>query len=311
MNSIQIEQYYKSALYALENNDEKTFLKNINIACQHNHVDALLQLGIYYQERRIEPEKMIECWIKSSDLGDSDASYNLGREYWRRKDYVYMEKYYNDCIANGDYDAAYQLACYYRDLDDNKLMTHYANIGASNNHKMCQELLDDDEQFLDHIFYRNGVESDKRGNYEDAVKYYKKSIALGEAKGHTKSTVASMFNLGLLYQNLNNMPFAIYYFSMAVDFGSLEAPINLGLYYSKIKNYVNMKKYFLIGIERGCQKCMSQMMYHSFQIKNKPDWIKYFIMRTEKEGKDITKIDIEQLSHDLDTMYEGFDVLTV
>ena len=50
MNSIQIEKHYKLAMHALENKDEKTFLRLINIACENNHVDALLQLGFFYRD---------------------------------------------------------------------------------------------------------------------------------------------------------------------------------------------------------------------------------------------------------------------
>ena len=273
MNSTQIERYYQAAMHALGNHDEKTFLRLINTACENNHVDALLQLGFFYRDNIVNHDKMIESWIRASDLGSSDASYNLGREYWRRKDYVRMKKYYDDCCTNGDYDGAYQLACYYRDIDNNKLMEHYINLGIANNNKLCQDLVS--SQKADYVYYRRGIESDKKGNVDDAIKYYKQSIGAGSVAAHTKASVASMFNLGLLYQQQHNNTLGMKYLLMACENGSLEAPINIGLYYEKIGDYTNMKRYYIIGIERNCSKCLNQMIKHSSLEKNEDDIIKY------------------------------------
>ena len=301
MTESQIEIYYKLALSALENKDDKKFLKYITIACKNNHVEALLQLGFYYRDNVINPEKMIECWIKASSLGNSDASYNLGREYWRRNDYVLMIKYYDECCHNGDYDAAYQLACYYRDIDNKKLMTHYINMGVSHNNKLCKDLCDSLK--LDHIYYRKGVENDKKGNIDNAIKYYKQSIDTGNTTIHTKSSIASMFNLGLLYEKNDNNTLAIKYYSMACDNGSLEAPFNLGSYYDNIKDYINMKKYYLIGIERDCNKCLNQMIKYSSLTKDEDNIIKYTKISADRGDKQSIYF-MKNLDYSLGILYE-------
>ena len=326
MNSTQIEQHYKSAMFALENKDEKTFVRLMNIACENNHVDALLQLGFFYRDNVPNPQKMIECWAKASDLGSSDASYNLGREYWRRKDYVQMKKYYDDCCSNGDYDGAYQLACYYRDIDNKKLMEEYINLGIANNNKLCHDL--SNSQKLDHVYYRQGVANDKKGYLLEAIKYYKQSINACETDAcetdacetdacetnacetdacettaHTKSSIASMFNLGLLYKNSNNSALSIKYFLMACKNGSLEAPLLVAQYYEDIKDYSNMKRYLLIGIDRDCTKCLDRMIKHSALTKNEEDIIKYTQMSADSGDAESIEF-MKDIDYSLGMLYE-------
>jgi TPR repeat protein len=266
----EIQTIMHNADQARQNGNIGLYKKNLLKACDLKHAEAFLQMGLFYFNQGICDSQAIGYFTQASSLGNADASYNLGRHYWRVKQYGLMKTYYEVAIRQGDYDAAHMLALYYKDIGDDKLMNIYAIVGANKGHIQCQKLLNDSTTNTDYYYYRNGIEQDNLGNIDDAITFYKKSIDFGIEKGHTKSTLASIHNLGLLYENQNKITLAIQYYEMGIK----ENDINCIRRLVKIGNHINdmdmIEKYFAMLVERGDETAIKTLnIYKNITKTNK------------------------------------------
>lgn len=112
-----------------------------------NDSNILFFIGLYYEEVKIDYDKMLYYYEKASNLNNADALFCLGYYYETiEKDYYKMKYYYEKSSnLNSDY-ANYNLALYYRDIEKNidKMLYYY---------KINIELSDEDSMYNFRLYF--------------------------------------------------------------------------------------------------------------------------------------------------------------
>lgn len=237
INKGHVDAMYNLGLYYdnIEHNYdmmEKYFL----MAVEYGNIEAMYALGHYYRDKH-NNELMKKYLLMAIDNGRTDAMYELGC-YYRDKgdDYELMKKYLLMAIDNGCVDAMYDLGCYYRyEGDDFELMKKYFLMAGE---------AGDDNSFIELVCYYNGVED----NFNLAKEYF---LKVYENIDFNSDDMEEILCHDDEYDNLIKV-----YHLIAIEKGDIDAMYSMAKYHKREGEYGLMKYYFLMAIKKGDSRSM-------------------------------------------------------
>jgi serine/threonine protein kinase len=196
----------------------------------------------------VDPEiPLISNEIKS-DLDKSE-------KYFKKNEYtnalIFAKKAAQAGSAKGLYRVAYILVEQGKKAEAVSWYEKAANLGYGDAFRNLGDLyMSLNETELAITWYEKGVQknsieslnalgfyySEKKKDYIKSKFYYQKSANLGDVMG--------MYNLGLIFNRLNDKVNAKKWYIKASDLGSIDASINLGFFYENETDWTNARKYY-------------------------------------------------------------------
>ena len=177
--------------------------------------------------------------------------------------------------------------------DTNKELTHDDISSLPQNsliyivNSICERLLDADRTLIGVTdLLQAGVELDDPNcinlmgialcdiDFDEAAKYYLQAI--------DKGNIPSIFNLALLYDNVNDIKSAKKYYLMAIEKGDVDAMYNTAFLYENEKDVKSAEKYYLMAINRGHTFAMFNLALHYESLKDMKLAEKYYLMAVDK-----------------------------
>ncbi|KAF9577107.1 hypothetical protein BGW38_007895, partial [Lunasporangiospora selenospora] len=206
-------------------------------------------LGLLYSNGkgvRKNPAKAMEWFLKASDGGDANASFNLGKLYLKERDYDNAMKRFLKASDSGFPQAACGIGILYEEgygveQDYTKAMEWYIKANDGGDHCATYNI---------GLMYHDGhgVEQD----FSRAMEWYLKASDAGVS--------ASQYNIGLMYHQGHGVEQdfsrAMEWYLKASDAGRLEAQNNIGFQYyngqSVEQDYDKAMECFLKASNGGC-----------------------------------------------------------
>jgi len=130
-------------------------------------------------------------------------------------------------------------------------------------------------------FFNMGIMYNELNNHKDAIDSYKKSIEYG--------FIGAMNNLANIYKNeLQDYDNATKYYEMAIRENNVDAMFNLAHYYDVIKkDNTNAIKYYKMAIAKGHVGAMNNLAYlYTYEFQEYDNAVKYYKMAIAKDNVD-------------------------
>ena len=181
--------YYHNISQINQKNKNELVHKYYKYAIDNNHVNAMYQLGKYYETQSYQVA--IDYFLMAHENKHKGAMCSLGHLYKRIGDIDEMLKCYSIAISNDDPNAMFELGRHYLSIKNYDEMKKYYNLAISKNHGIA---------YVGLAAYYQYIEKD----YELAKKIYLECIDSGHLHGY--------FEMAELYASLNNYYQAEKYF---------------------------------------------------------------------------------------------------
>ena len=226
------EFLYLGVYYKVNKNDSEAIKFYVKSA-EMNNMHAMYNLGNYYDKVK-DYVKSKEYYIKASELGNTSAMINLGTDYYYKGKYVKAKEYYIKASELGNGRAMGNLGKYYETIekDYNKAKEYYIKSLESGNTLIIGEL----------ARYYFDVEK----NYDKVKECYLTLYKLDQYNA------ICLYNLGYVYEIEKDYNKAIEYYIKASELNHNDARKNLGYLYENIEqNYVKALEYYKLSYESG------------------------------------------------------------
>lgn len=211
-----------------------------NIAIERGNVDAMLDVGSYFEESN--PELMIKYLTMAGEINGS-GYYKLAIWADKLSNYELMEQYYNLAFEKGYIIAMYNLGFFYQYVIEDSGKAH--NIYLKGVNEGCSNcmwalgLLYGEEDDLSFLVDASPVYN---STIENAIYYFKMSVDSGNIFG--------MQYLAEFYSEIiEDYDEALYYYDMAIENDNLICLEYKGDIYYKLNLYDLMKESYEITLE--------------------------------------------------------------
>lgn len=146
-----IEKIYSLSNYFSINNDNKNYLKCVNILLSGGDIRGFNKLGIYLLKNN-NKENTIKVFSVGASKGSVHCMANLGEIYLNQKDYDTALPYYMEALKNGNYDVLSRIGQIYFIKNEFAKGCKFLTQGILNGDKKCMKLfelcLERDEMYL-------------------------------------------------------------------------------------------------------------------------------------------------------------------
>ena len=205
----------------------------------------------------------LESRIEKNDTLDVDDICTVADFYEKNKNETKLSKYYLIAIEMKCLKAYYLYGNWLNNHKRPELMTEYfvkaIDLYFLNDYYKSKEEEDISETkdeygkkqtYTEYIvtkmmellgIYYDNIMQETEDTKRNALKYYNMAVERG--------SVNSMYNIGNLYFEINDLENMFKYYGMAVDLGDIDTMYELAIYYQKQKDFDNMRKYYLMALE--------------------------------------------------------------
>jgi TPR repeat protein len=279
-NAFSKLSYYKEAIeYLLE-------------AVEHGNVEAMLQLGLLYQDTLNDYQNAVMYYSMAVKKGSIEGMLSLGNLYYRAlKDYKNAEKYYLMAVKEGRRRStiltsekftlkalkSYLVTAIKGESDDPEHY-HFKDFSGAKTHYL--QVLK--RMSAEAMFHLGSLYARELKNYEKAEMYFLAALKAGYED--------AIVSLGFLYHyTLKDYKNAIKYYTMAVKKGEENyAAMNLGLLYqNELKDYKNAERYYSLAVEQGDAGAMNGLAWLYFEQKIKKREALHYAKRAFEREKNI------------------------
>jgi TPR repeat protein len=243
----------------------------------------LKYLGMYYEYKIKDYDKMEDIYFVLLNRGDIDAMLRLG-DFYRdtEPDFEEMKRFYMMVFKKGKSEGMMRLHEYFK-KKGNKL---YANKC----YQKALNMIDKDDYSIDvdELVKKGYHYQFTEKNYDEMKRYYEIAIK--------RESSMAMNNLGVYYGTiLFDHCNAENYYKMAIEKGLPLAMRNLAHMYKRSGNHEEMEKYFQMAIAKGDEEAMFEL--GNFYENSVPEIAQqYYRMASEKGHKKAEK-KIKNIEH--------------
>ena len=260
-------------------------------AAKLGNVEAMLHLGLLYDEHFRDYEKAGKFYSMAAGRGHTDAMLNLGNLYcYAMRDYLSAKKYYLMVVQAGKerskvlssehfslkYLKNYLVTAIKGDVKHPEDYQVENFPGAQKNYLQAMQKTTAEAMFQLGNLHRKHLKDLKK-----AGGFYR----MAAENGHVKA----MVQLGDLYDvHQRDYTRAAHYYHMAAKEGDLTALVNLGfLYHNVFKEYKKAEKCYNIAAEQGDVSAMNGLAWLYFQQRRNKEHAMHYARQTVKAEKNL------------------------
>ena len=245
-------------------------------------------LGNYYEINK-KYKKAEEHYLKSVELGCSNAMYDIGDFYeFKRKNIKKAKEFYLKAIDKNNTYAMFNLGHLYEKNDDHGNAIKYYEMGSnlncliSINHliKYCEKKIkknDGKYNFNDENPYKFVVNVI---NFNMIIKYCKKYLEIEH------DNIEIMLILGKIYFKNEMNEEAINTYNKLIALGHTKSIFTLAIYYEKMNDIEKMLEFLNKGIENNNGDCICKLGTYYYSNNNKEKAVEYYFKAIEHSSYD-------------------------
>jgi len=265
----------------------------------------------YYEEKKFD--KALEYFIQSFELSNNNETLIcIGNSYLKMNQFALAENTFRKLLQKDPFDAYYGCAkiekkkgnsereeallkeslkhkSHYSFRAHEKALTRLVHIYENNNNDTLKEFYL--EQLLTAASYdycfELGVIYQQKNNIYWAKKFYKKAAEEGWMSANY---ISSMYNLGAIYTYENKIEKAKNYFEKAAIFGDPDSNDALGILYTQQKNFSEAEKFFLIAIKQGSINSIDNLAILYCRQDRIDEAIKLLLKSIDQNGPDSNRL---------------------
>jgi len=221
------DNFIQGVICDIQNDDVDT-IYHYNLAIAEGDVNAMCNLYLYYNDKKITNEKSLDLLKCAVDRGHARAMNILGNHNYHAGNYEQAKLLYKASME-GNYPKAFgnlfrMLVC----INNIQEATSMVNMIVERNNPDTYGVL---------ASYFNSID-----NQDLVIKYYKLDTAVN-------NSVNSIFNLAKTYGHLGNKQLELETCLMGVDRGCTSCMNLVSSLYIKVKDYVLSEKYALMSLQ--------------------------------------------------------------
>ena len=237
--------YDKTGKYNLA---EKYYKMGVDKGC----INSILNLAIFCEEN--EKYDLAEKYYKMGvEKGCKNCMCYLGLYYFERKEHLLTEKYYLMSITNGSTKGLYFLAIYYESIGEDIKYSIYIDMAIEKEYIPA----------INHIYYKSSEKIKEYGQYSELFLKLEKYLL----KAVEKKNTDAMYNIGELYESIENYKKMIKYMKMGADGGNLNSIIRMVIHY-KTKNMEKYVKYIKKLIDKDNHTFTLDLCLYYYETNN-------------------------------------------
>ena len=260
-------------------------------AAKLGNVEAMLHLGLLYDEHFRDYKKAGKFYSMAAGRGHTDAMLSLGNLYcYSLRDYLSAKKYYLMVLQAGQerskvlnsehfslkYLKNYLVTAIKGEVKDPEAYQVENFPGAQKNYLEALQ-----KTSAEAMFQLGNLHREHLRDLKKAGGFYRKAAE----NGHVKA----MLYLGdLYYEHQQDYKRAAHYYHAAAQKGDLAALVNLGfLFHNVFKQYKKAEKCYNIAAEKGDISAMNGLAWLYFQQRRNKEHAMYYARQTVKAEKNL------------------------
>lgn len=211
-------------------NKDKAFFMKYQQSAEQNSPEGIYNLGVFYMEGKGVKKNMkmaYNLFLKSANMRYARAQYNIGVLYYKgiivKQNYSTSIMWFMMAMRENLPEALYAIGLLYEEgkvieKDLKKALGYYVRAADLGNSSAIEKSKKEPLLKKDIDLRIKGTDTEKKGDYQSAIKYFKKSIPFRvKVLGQEEPAIATTYNkIGSLHQTMGDYPKALGYYKKSL-----------------------------------------------------------------------------------------------